>query len=107
VLTLSNLTHSPSSIHWWGPTQVLDEQVLRRLSDLLHSGDTETLKWACNILGNLVVHHSTSVLALGVRLCERIEPLLRYFHCFDGCISLIVTVMETAVSASVHYMPLP
>jgi hypothetical protein len=91
--------------HWRGAARAVDAQIVKHLPDLLASkSDADTQRLACEILGNLVIHKSSGVVAMSVELYARIVSLLRYFHRFPtGRTSLIPVVISTVSSAKVHY----
>jgi hypothetical protein len=65
--------------HWRGAARAVDAQIVQHLPDLLASkSNADTQRLACEILGNLAIHKSSGVVAVGVELYARIVSLLRY-----------------------------
>ena len=77
VYALSKMTY------WREAAQVVNARVVKRAPDLLDSPDADTQRFTCEILGNLAVRASTSL--LDVELCARIVSLMRYFP--DSCLT--------------------
>lgn len=56
----------------------MEAKAVQHIPTLLESSNTDVQIWTCEILGNLAIHKSPSVTALGSELCARTVSLLKY-----------------------------
>ncbi|KAF8202693.1 armadillo-type protein [Mycena galopus ATCC 62051] len=78
LMALSNISRSPERTDYANGVKVA--QAIEGVPALLDSCNTDVQKWTCEILGNLALHTSTSIVAatFDVELCKLIVSLLSH-----------------------------